>query len=391
MITVRLALVIVCPGCGGTGAVANVALHQARELARGNEVLLLSESLPERRIDGVEFGLLRPARFGWMRRFAHVPNEVAFALAARHEIIRRHRERKVDMVICHGHPVARIACVPLRRKHVIPYALVTHGDIFDRPAGTYDSRLTWFYRQVTPGAYRKADLVIALSPHMRELALCSGASPERIAIIPNGIDPGDIGLTECDKKRYKNNESDPLEILFVGRLSVEKGVDVLLHACAILVARTTHFRLKIAGGGAEASNLKNMTKRLGLGNQVVFLGPVPRNKLGELYLSTDAVCVPSRSDPLPTVVLEAMASGVAVIGADTGGINYMVEHKKTGLLFPPDDARALAERFAWLAGNRHRATEMGIEGQQRARECFNWTTVGKKIHIAAQAMASTFD
>jgi FkbM family methyltransferase len=354
--------------------VANVALHQARELARYFRVTLVSDSFPAAELAGVAFHRLSPPCFDWLRRYGHVPREVAFALSAKAAIAKLHAQADVNVVLCHGHPVAALAAKPLKRRLGIPYAMVTHGDIFDRPKGTYDARLTWFYRQVTRPAYRGADLVVALSPHMREMALRGGAAPERVVVIPNGIDPAEIGLDDAPPASPRIR--DRLELLYVGRLSVEKGVDVLIDVAALLKARGVAFRLRITGGGPETERLRWQVARSNLDELVQFLGPVPRLHLGALYRSADVVCVPSRSDSLPTVVLEAMVAGVAVLGTDTGGIPFMVRDGESGWIVPREDLKALADVLAAVSTNPAVLIEMGLAGRREATQHFNWEIIG---------------
>jgi glycosyltransferase involved in cell wall biosynthesis len=373
-------IAIICPSLDGGGAVASVALHQARELAKAFRVTLLSDGLPERELQGVGHHLLHPLSFRVLRRFAHVPREISFALAAKSAVAKLHSSCPVDMVICHGHASAAIAARPLRRRLRMCYALVTHGDIFDRPKGTYDRRLTYFYQRVTPPAYRDADLVIALSPHMSACALRGGASADSIVMIPNGIDPADIGLCEtAGPAAAQPAAQGRMELLYVGRLSVEKGVDILLRAVSVLQRDAISFRLRVAGSGPQGAPLRELAAQLGLGECVEFLGPVPRSQLGPLYRASTVVCVPSRSDPLPTVVLEAMCAGVAIAGSQAGGIPYLVTEGVTGLLCSTQDPGALAENLKRLAHETGRAHRMGAAGRERAVSEFNWPNIGQML------------
>src|SRR4029079_6031113 len=124
--------------------------------------------------------------FRWLHRFGHVPREIAFARSAHRALALLHQSHGLALVLCHGHPAAALAGVPLQKASKVPYGLVTHGDIFDRPKGTYDALLTQFYKSVTPKAYRNANFVVALSPHMRALALRRGAKERSVHVIPNG-------------------------------------------------------------------------------------------------------------------------------------------------------------------------------------------------------------
>ena len=339
---------------------------------------LLSDTFPAAGLVGVTFHRLNPPRHGWLRRFGHVPREVAFALSAKSAIRQLRTRGGVDVVLCHGHPVAALAARPLKRRYGIPYAMVTHGDIFDRPKGTYDPRLTWFYQRVTGPAYRGADQVIALSPHMASLAIRGGATTERVSVIPNGIEPAEIGLDETTRQRPRE-PTGRLELLYVGRLSIEKGVDVLIAAAGLLKASGVAFRLRIIGSGPEEQRLRSRVDEAELDGYVVFLGPVPRLELGALYCSADVVCVPSRSDPLPTVVLEAMASGRLVLGSKVGGIPFMVQDGQTGWLVPPGDPSALAQLILDISSAPLALTGMSLVARQMVTERFNWDGIGIRL------------
>lgn len=371
-------LVVICPACGGAGAVANVALNQARELAHYFRVTLLSDSFPATGLDGVTYQPLDPPRFSWLRRFGHVPREIAFTLSAKAALRNLHGSAGADIVLCHGHAVAALAAGPVQRTLGIPYAMVTHGDIFDRPKGTYDPRLTWFYRQVTRPAYRGAALVVALSPRMRDLALRGGAAPERVVVIPNGIDPAEIGLDERAPPPSRAPNAR-LELLYVGRLSVEKGVDVLIAAAGLLKANGVAFRLRLVGGGPEEGRLRALVAQSQQDGQVEFLSPVPRLAMGALYQSADVVCVPSRSESLPTVALEAMTAGVAVVGSAVGGIPSVIEEGVSGLLVHSETPQALAAALQRLGRDPALMRCMGEAGQRRIVREFTWPDIGATL------------
>jgi glycosyltransferase involved in cell wall biosynthesis len=362
--------------------VAHVALRHAQLLSGRFRVTLLSESFPDADVPQVDCHRLHPPCFNVLRRFAHVPNELALSLAARQALKALAMRDSLGMVICHGHPLATLAARPLRAAFGIPYALVTHGDIFDRPKGTYDARLTWFYRRTTPRAYRDAALVVALSPYIAELAIRGGADQQAVALIPNGIDPAEIGLdADCNATESPGDEGR-LELLYVGRVSIEKGVDVLIDAAVRLHASGEFFRLRIVGAGPQLSRLQGRSMALGLSECVEFCGPMSRQRLGELYRSAHLVCVPSRSDTLPTVVLEAMASARPVLGSHVGGIPFMVRDGETGWLVPAGDAAALADRMIALSRDRPRMAQAGQAARRDAAVRFSWSATGEKLVAA---------
>ena len=379
--TSGLNIAIVCPACGGTGSVANVAVHHAKELSKSFQVTLVSDSFPDTALPGVESLKVTPRRFDYLRRFCHVPNEYAFARAVRDKLEMMHKGTPIDMIICHGHVAATLSAKPLKGQYGIPYALVTHGDIFDRPKGTYDWRLTMFYKAVTPYAYRTADLIIPLSPYMAEYALKRGGVAENIRVIPNGIDPSDIGLNLEIVKQANDTlrEQGVLKLLYVGTLHTHKGIAILLSACDILNKRRIPFSLHIIGSGPLEAALKDFVKKSELSNKIIFLGKVDRKDLGPHYRYANLLIVPSLSDALPTVVLEALLSGVPVVGSHIGGIPFMIQHGMNGLLCKPDDPIALSTAIERLYRNPSELSSLSANAFPSVYPKFSWETAGEAL------------
>lgn len=380
-------VVIVCPGCGLGGSVSAVAVRHARELTKYCErVTLVSDSFPEDLPENVERGIVAPINFNFLRRFCHVPNELAFVRSVRNYLEALHKRNPIDIIISHSHALAALSAKPLKDRYGIPFALVTHGDIFDRPKGTYDSRLTAFYKAVTPAAYRNADLIIALSPYMASCAEKGGANPGTIHVVTNGIDPSDIGLDmeTHNTKAERIHFHGPMKLLYVGGLTIPKGVDILLKACSILKKRDISFFLSIIGEGNLHVQLKNMVERMGLSEEVHFLGKVQRHLLGGHYQNADLVCVPSLSDPLPTVVLEALVAGTPVIGSDVGGIPFMVQQGLNGLLVPPEDHEALSDAIEGLCKKPERLAQLKENARPSVLPRFSWENIGKKMYELIQ-------
>jgi glycosyltransferase involved in cell wall biosynthesis len=368
--------------------VSAVAVRQAAGLARSFDVTLISDSHPPEPIDRVQYFYISPPSLRWLRRYSHVPREILFTRYARRALFGLARERDLAFVLCHSHAVAALAAEPVKSSLGVPYGLVTHGDIFDRPVGTYDARLTWFYKSVTPKAYRGADLIVALSPYMQALAQRGGAAKGAIRVIPNGVDPKDFGLDGGYTLPPADAGTPLLRILFVGRLSVEKGVDILLQACKRLRSGNVPIQLRIVGDGPLRIELRAMAATLGLDSSLSFVGQLPRQALGDEYVHSDVVCVPSRSDPFPTVILEAMASGRPVIGTNVGGISFAVEHEKTGLLVAPEAPDELAHAFERAAKDQKSLQLMGHRGHKESLKRFAWSRVTRQLADAIDATIS---
>jgi glycosyltransferase involved in cell wall biosynthesis len=345
-------IVVACRSVGNEGAsIARIALGQARELARAFDVTVVSEQPPPARY-ALPFERIRPAAWTFLRRFAHVPLELSFARAVRRKV----RALRPDFVVCHSHVVgAHLA-------GVAPYAVVVNGDIFERPYGTYDARLTALYRRMTPRAYRNAAVVVIVSPAMRSFAISGGAREEAIELIPNGIDPDELGPLPAQRPTEHR-------VLYVGRLAPEKGVEDLIEAI-----RITRLPLTIVGSGPLERELRAQGAHL----PIDFVGPRLRSELGALYASHSVTCVPSISDPLPTVVLESLLCGTPVVGARAGGIPWMVEDGVNGLVVEPRNRHALAAALA----KRDELARMAPHTRASVLPRFSWETIGQQLRDA---------
>jgi glycogen(starch) synthase len=162
------------------------------------------------------------------------------------------------------------------------------------------------------------------------------------------------------------------QILYVGRLAPEKGVDVAVSAFATIFNRFPHARFKIAGDGPARSELENQVARLGLTDAVEFTGWIHPEKIPALINKCTLVVVPSRyREPFGLIAVEAAQMGRPVVAARTGGLRETVAHQRTGLLFESEDTAALAEEIAFLLNHPDKAMQMGQAGRCRALKIFS--------------------
>jgi glycosyltransferase involved in cell wall biosynthesis len=331
---------------------------------------------------------VRPQRWNWLHRFCHVPNEVGFAFAARREVDRLCRSGRVDVVWCHGHSTA-MWMAELRKRFSFKIVLTVHGDINERPADTYDPLLARYYRYAAPRAYRLADRVHILSPQMADWTVRGGAECAKTVCIPNGIDPAEIGLASHDPRPAESFlPGGALRILYVGSLARLKGVDTLLHACAMVRSETkANFTLKVVGAGSQCENLRHLCDRLGLRDRVEFQGRVPRRELGGYYRDADVLCVPSVSDPFPTVVLEAAVSGLPVVASRTGGIPAMIDDGAEGFLVNPGDAADMARCLRRAGESKEVLGCCSTKAVERSRALFSWPLVGSQLNDVVRSLS----
>ena len=211
---------------------------------------------------------------------------------------------------------------------------------------------------------RRTSSAACVSDAVRRSAVGLGYRPERTVTFPNGApDVEPIGLP-----------AGPPLVAVVGQLEPWKGQDVVIRAFAALAPAMPEARLRVLGrpvkGPAFARFLRCLAADLGVADRVIFEEEL--TGVGEIYAGVDLlVHAPVQADPLPTVILEAMALGIPVVATAVGGIPEMVEDGVTGVLVPPGDAPALEAAIGRLLGDPAAARVMGDAGRQRARERFS--------------------
>jgi glycosyltransferase involved in cell wall biosynthesis len=222
------------------------------------------------------------------------------------------------------------------------------------------------------------DEIICPSPHLAKLikSYCF-VDERRIHVIPNGIN-----LEAIDKIKVHdtgilteyNLEKDKY-VLFIGRLSVLKGVQYLIEAFRNIKKEHSDLKLVIVGTGHFENYLRNLAHGI---EGVVFMGYVGSladKKL--LYENCLAVVVPSLYEGLPMVVLEAMACGRAVIGSDVGGIPVLIKHGKNGFLAKPEDSTNIEKFIRTLAEDTNLRKKMGSLGRKLVEKEF---TIDKMVN-----------
>jgi alpha-maltose-1-phosphate synthase len=236
-------------------------------------------------------------------------------------------------------------------------------------------------------AVESAAAVIAVSNGMRSdvLGTYPAVQPGRIHVIRNGIDTTEYSPDPATDvlERYGVDPDRPA-VIFVGRITRQKGVPVLLRAAAGLDPAA---QLVLCAGQPDtpelAAEVQGLVADLRTARSGVIWIPemLPKGAVIQLLSHATVFACPSLYEPLGIVNLEAMACGTAVVASAVGGIPEVVSDGDTGLLVPPDDPEALAEALNALVGDTGRAAAMGRAGRERAVTEFGWRAV------AAQTVA----
>jgi glycosyltransferase involved in cell wall biosynthesis len=222
-----------------------------------------------------------------------------------------------------------------------------------------------------------ASRVLAVSEAVREALTARGVSDGKVVTVYNGIDLGDLvpGRTrERIRAEWGIDEEAPLAGM-VGRLVDWKGPDRFIEAAALVAKEIPLARFMLVGDAifGEAGyvdELKAIAARLGLEGRMVFTGF--REDATEIMAGFDVLVHASLlPDPLPTVLIEAMALGLPVIAAGAGGVREIVDEGVTGLVVPPGGVQAMRGAMVEILLDPGRARDMGAAGRERAGELFD--------------------
>lgn len=195
-------------------------------------------------------------------------------------------------------------------------------------------------------ALSKCSAITAVSDNLALKIRESGINGREIHVLHNGVDLSLFSLLDRNYEREKAGiPSNKKIILYVGRLSPEKGLNFLLEATLKLKDKWPNLRVILIGDGPDIHKLVEIRDSLGIGDLIHFVGEKTPAEINCWLGISDLLCLPSIREGCPNVILESFASGRPVIGSNVGGIPEMIEEGENGLMFNSGDAVDLAEKL----------------------------------------------
>ncbi|HKC83980.1 MAG TPA: glycosyltransferase [bacterium] len=300
-----------------------------------------------------------------------------------------------DLLFSHYWLSGEAACL-LRPRLALSWAHVAHtlGLVKNRTLAT-GARPEPAVRIRAEGEIaQQADLLIASTEEESvDLVNQYGADPERVYVVPPGVDLSLFQPIDRAEARDKIGYGAGRLLLFVGRLERLKGVEVAIRALALLRDRAhDDVRLLILGEDSkegeesEKSRLKAVATAAGVRDRVDFLGSVAHHELPYFYSAADVLVMPSYSESFGLVGLEAQACGRPVVGSDVTGLRSVIRDDVSGYLIEGHDPAAYAERIGRLLDDPEMAQQMGRRGRLLAQR-FSWTRTADRLQMLFERIA----
>ena len=286
------------------------------------------------------------------------------------------RAGSVDLV--HAHLAEDVAVVPLARiaaRRGVPLVVTVHTSLSHtlRVTNARAMILRALGAPLERWGERTADAVVTLTPRLSRLLEAGGTRPDRLHVIPSGVD---VRLFDAPHDDPFPHVSRP-RVAFVGRLAPQKGVAGLVQAAAHL--RNTDAQILIVGDGPDRRRLEHDIRTLGLTDRVQITGFVAHDRIPAVLAHVDMLVMPSVYEELGSALVEGLQAGLPIVATRVGGIPDVIEHDDTGVLVDPGDPRALAAAIDDLLDDPRRAAELARRARNAARR-YDWDVLARSVH-----------
>lgn len=188
----------------------------------------------------------------------------------------------------------------------------------------------------------------------------------QLIVLSESSDLPSLKIVHCGldltKYQFRLPRQEVRQIFCAARLAPEKGIEFLVQALALLIAKNRDVHLRLAGDGPSRAALEDTARKLGVADRVSFLGNLSEQDVAQELSSSDLFVLPSLAEGVPVSIMEAMAIGVPVIATNIAGTSELVESGKTGFLVRPTDFQAIADAVVTMMDDhdfRRRAAELG--------------------------------
>lgn len=280
-------------------------------------------------------------------------------------VIKSVREHNIHIWHAHDYKTNLLGII-VNRYHPMRLITTAHGWV------NFDGMTPLYYWLDKRFFLTRYETVICVSETVREQAINGGTPQSKCVPLENAIDHEQFARRQPKSDAQKNlcgQQNDHLIIGTVGRLSEEKGFDLLIEAVSELIKEGMRIKLFIAGQGPEEKNLQTQIRKSGTEDHITLIGFCEDTQ--SFYESLDLFVLSSHREGLPNVVLEAMAVGTPVIATEVDGVPRVITHQHDGILIPPGSADAIKNAIQDAITSPQRCEALGEKAKQTI--CDKWS------------------
>ncbi len=293
--------------------------------------------------------------------------------------------RKYNLELFHAHhtiPTGLVAIIvaKIMRVPVVVTAhlmdITTHGTDVGPLENIVDFESNFIFRRLILFSLNSSRKIIAVSEDLANKIELMGVN-KNIKILRNAVDINRFKPSKNREMRHNNGiKDDDVLILFIGHLETFKGIFELLDAFYEINTKQKNTKLMIVGEGHEEQKVRDTVSKLNLVNSVIFTGKISPENIQNYYQMADIFTLPSYTEGLPLVVIEAMACGLPVVVSTAGGIPELVKDDINGFLVQPKDRVLLTKKLELLVDYPELRDKFGIKALKTVDDEFN---IDKKV------------
>ena len=272
------------------------------------------------------------------------------------------------------------AAIALKHTFKLPIVATIHATEYGRYNGIYNTNQQYINGKEKLLAH-EAWRIIVCSHYMElEVQRVLQSPADKIDVVYNGIRPEKKQHAHFDQLEFRRryaNDSEKI-IYYVGRMTYEKGVSVLLNAAPKIISAVGDSVKFIIIGGGNTSHLRHQARNLGIWEKCYFTGFMSDADLDKFQTIADCAVFPSLYEPFGIVALESFAARVPVVVSDTGGLPEVVQHDRTGIVTRANDPDSLARGVLKVLNDSSHSQYLVNNAYQSLRERFNWEDLAKQ-------------
>ena len=312
------------------------------------------------------------------------------------------RQWRPDILHAHSPALCGQAALRVARRHGIPLVYEIRAFWEDAAvgngAGSEGSLKYRLTRQLESHVVREADAVVTICEGLRHDLIARGTPEQKVTVMPNGVDltlfgqPPERDAALAHELGFEVDGRPCPVIGFIGSFYDYEGLDDLIEAMPMLIARQPDARLLLVGGGPMEAALRAQAQGSPVTNAIRFIGRVPHHEVDRYYALCDVMAYPRKHSRLTDLVtplkpLEAMAQGKLVAASDVGGHRELIADGVTGTLFAPDDPAACATALAGLLERRELWDRYRQAGRAHVESRHDWAVNARRYQVVYQMLS----